>query len=256
MTTPEPVEAPNMEPRTKLSGRVVKITLAGAVLDIGQKVPGVVHISQLRKDPVNKVEDVLHEGQAVDAWVRRVRSDRVELTMIEPLGYDWREIQPEMVVKGRVTRVEPYGAFVEFGAERPGLVHVSELTHGYVKSAAQLVKQGDEVEAKVLEVDRKKRQIRLSMKALLPEPVSEEQPRAEAKRGSKRAPKRQPAEELTELEAPKEPELTAMQVAWQEALERSKAEARARPPKAAKALSKEQDEIVKRTLENRLPTGS
>ena len=104
--TNETASAVALEPKTKLSGKVVKITLAGALVDVGQELPGVIHISQIQKDPVNKVEDVLKPGQSVDTWVRRVRKDRIELTMIEPLGLEWGEIQPEMVVKGKVIRLD------------------------------------------------------------------------------------------------------------------------------------------------------
>ena len=82
-------------------------------------------------------------------------------------------------VKGKIVRLEKFGAFVEIGAERPGLVHISEMAHGYVKVPGDVVKEGDEVEAQVLEVNRRKKQIKLSMKALLPEPeeVVEEKPK-------------------------------------------------------------------------------
>ncbi len=179
MTTPDSAQAVALEPKTKLSGKILKTTLAGALVDIGQSVPGVIHISQLQQEAVNKVEDVVKEGQTVEVWVRRVKKDRIELTMIEPLAYEWKEIQPEMIVKGKVTRIETYGAFVDFGAERPGLIHVSELTRGYVKTASEVVKEGEEIEAKVLDVDRRKRQIRLSMKALQPEIVEEAKPERE-----------------------------------------------------------------------------
>src|SRR5512144_2610411 len=168
MTTPDNA-AVTLEPKTKLSGKVLKTTLAGALVDVGQSIPGVIHISQLSKDPVNKVEDIVKEGQTVEVWVRRVKKDRIELTMIEPLALEWKEIEPDMVVKGKVVRLESYGAFVDIGAERPGMVHVSELAHGYVKTPGEVVKEGDEVEAKVLDVNRKKKQIKLSMKALEPE---------------------------------------------------------------------------------------
>src|SRR5574338_1038416 len=182
MATPDTALVSAIEPKTKLSGKVIKTTLAGALVDVGLEIPGVIHISQLQKDPVNKVEDVVKEGQTVDVWVRRVKKDRIELTMIEPLGLEWREIQPDMIVKGKVVRLETYGAFVDIGAERPGLVHVSELTRGYVKTPSEVVKEGDEVEAKVLDGDRRKRQIRLSMKALIPEPVEEEKPQREERK--------------------------------------------------------------------------
>ena len=161
MTTPEIASIPALEPKTKLSGKVLKTTLAGALVDVGQSIPGVIHISQLSKDAINKVDDVVKEGQMVDVWVRRVKKDRIELTMIQPLGLDWKEIEPDMIVKGKVVRLETYGAFVEIGAERPGMIHVSELAHGYVKTPSEIVKEGDEIEAKVLEVDRKKKQIKL-----------------------------------------------------------------------------------------------
>ncbi len=257
MTTPDSVPAVTLEPKTKLSGKILKTTLAGALVDIGQSVPGVIHISQLQQDAVNKVEDVVKEGQTVDVWVRRVKKDRVELTMIEPLAFEWKEIVPDIVVKGKVVRIETYGAFVDFGAERPGLIHVSELTRGYVKTASEVVKEGDEIEAKVLDVDRRKRQIRLSMKALQPEPeVEEVKPEREDRRkgDGKRKGKKQEESFEMEAEAPTEPQFTAMQLAWQEALERSKGRNKIRT-KSYKSTSEEQEKLFNRTLEKRVPTG-
>lgn len=243
-----------LEPKTKLTGKVVKTTLAGALIDLGQPVPGVVHISQLSKDAVNKVEDVVKEGQMVEVWVRRVKKDRIELTMIEPLALEWKEIEPDMVVKGKVVRLESYGAFVEIGAERPGMIHVSELAHGYVKTPSEIVKEGDEVEAKVLDVNRKKKQIKLSIKALEPE-IEEFKPvKKENRRGGKPG-FRKEAEEAVQPEEPKEPELTAMQIAWQEALNRSGDSKDFKIKKNKTAVSQEQEEILNRTLEKRLPTG-
>ncbi len=247
-------------PKTKLSGTISKITLAGALVDVGQELPGVLHISQIQKDPINKVEDVLKPGQRVETWVRRVKKDRIELTMIEPMGMEWGEIQPEMVVKGKVVRLETYGVFVDFGAERPGMVHVSELTRGYVKTPGEVVKEGDEIEAVVLEVNRKKKQIRLSMKALMPEVVEEEKPARESKkpRGGKRGKKQEENQEILD-ETPKEPELTAMQIAWQMAMDRSKTKdggvSKSGKAKPIKTTSSEQEDILNRTMEKRLPTG-
>lgn len=252
----ETTPAAALAPKTKLSGTIAKITLAGALVDVGQEVPGVLHISQIQKDPVNKVEDVLKIGQTVEAWVKRVKKDRVELTMIEPLGMEWSEIQPEMTVKGKVVRLETYGAFVDFGAERPGMIHVSELTRGYVKTPNEVVKEGDEVEAMVLEVNRKKKQIRLSMKALMPEIVEEEKPARDPKkaRGGKRGRKQEESYEMVD-NTPREPELTAMQIAWQLAMDRSKAKDKPVKVKSAKSTPNEQADILNRTLEKQLPTG-
>jgi predicted RNA-binding protein with RPS1 domain len=261
MTTPDSALAVALEPKTKLSGKILKTTLAGALVDIGQSVPGVIHISQLQQDAVNKVEDVVKEGQTVEVWVRRVKKDRIELTMIEPLGFEWKEIVPDMIVKGKVVRLETYGAFVDFGAERPGLIHVSELTRGYVKTASEVVKEGEEIEAKVLDVDRRKRQIRLSMKALQPEVIEEAKPEREDRKprsagsGDKRRPKGKKEEDFhMEVEVSNEPQFTAMQMAWQAALERSKGRGKVRP-KSYKSATEEQEKLFNRTLEKRVPTG-
>jgi len=275
MTTPADTAVPGTElkPKTKLTGKVVKITLAGAVVDIGQNVPGILHISQIQADPVKRVDELLQVGQTIDVWVRRAKADRVELTMIEPLGMDWKDLKPETVLKGKVVRLETYGAFVEIGAERPGLVHISEMAHGYVKTPQEVVKEGDEIDVMVLDVDRKKKQIRLSIKATIAPPEEKEEiemprskrsfatpgggdPRersANKDRGAKRGGK--PKSEHFEMppSEPSEPEPTAFEMAWQAALDRQKAEKAAKSKKSKP--NQQQDDILDRTLKNRLPIG-
>jgi small subunit ribosomal protein S1 len=242
-----------LQPKAHLTGKVIKTTIAGAVVDIGQKVPGVIHISQLQKDSVNRVEDVIKVGQTIDIWVRRAHEDRIELTMVEPLMLEWREMKPDMVVKGKVERLETYGAFVNIGAERPGLVHVSEISHDYVKNPSEVLKVGDEVEAKILDVDRRKKQIRLSIKAAMPKPeeVLVEATKPEPRKGRGRKNKK---EEAIEESEPQEPELTAFQIAFQKAEERANKRTKVRKSKAD--TSREQEEIFNRTLENRPPSYS
>jgi small subunit ribosomal protein S1 len=241
-----------LQPKAHLTGKVIKTTIAGAIVDIGQKVPGVIHISQLKKEPVNRVEDVVQVGQTVETWVRRAHDDRIELTMVEPLMLEWREMKPDMLVKGKVERLEVYGAFVNIGAERPGLVHVSEMSHEYVKNPSEILKVGDEVEAKILDVDRRKKQIRLSIKAALPEPVEEnpvEEVRPEPSKGRNRKNKKQT--EIAEAPVePEEPELTAFQMAFQLAEERANKRSKIRKAKAQ--ATREAEDIFNRTLENRL----
>jgi ribosomal protein S1 len=203
-TTPSNFE--EIKRKTHYTGRVIKTTLAGAIVDIGLDIPGVVHISQLQKEPVNRVEDVVQVGQEVEVWVRRVypQKGRIELTMVKPLDLEWREIKKDMVVKGKVTRLEKFGVFVDIGAERPGLVHVSELTHDFIRSPEEVVKEGDEIDVKVLGVNRQKKQIKLSMKAL------EEKPVKAAKAAQKEAP---------EAGEKDQPVPTAMEFALREAME-------------------------------------
>ncbi len=239
--------------KTHFSGTVLKTSLAGAVVDIGIGVPGVVHISQLQVQPVNRVEDVVHTGQSVEVWVRRVfpKKNRIELTMIKPLDLEWREINKDMVLKGKVTRLEKFGVFVEIGAERPGLVHISEMTHGYIKSPGDMVKEGDEIEVKVLDINRQKKQIKLSMKALEEPPikVAKEPPQ----------PKEQPAKAAPVVEEAdkEEPVPTAMAMALREAMERSKERVVEQPKSKGKSKGRSDqiEDILERTLQSRSRSG-
>ena len=229
--------------KERYTGTVLKTTLQGALVDIGSEVPAFIHISQAVKDgdpkkPINSIEEVLEKGQKLEFWVKRVRKDRIELTMKEPLALEWREIKPGMTVKGTVIRLETFGAFVEIGAERPGLIHISELSHSYVRTPSEVVREGDEVETKVLEVNRRKKQIKLSIKALqeLPEQLSQ-------------------AAGVKEEEQAQEPDLTAMEIAMRQAMEKSEDEeatASKQKPRKKKDSSSEQDDILSRTLEKKI----
>jgi ribosomal protein S1 len=255
VATPENAEITELaevKRKMQFSGTVVKTTLAGAVIDIGVEIPGVVHISQLQKDPVNRVEDVVQVGQQVEVWVRRVepKRERLELTMIEPLPLEWREIEKGMVVKGKITRIEKFGVFVEMGAERPGLVHISEITHEYIKDPQQEVKVGDEVEAKVLDVNRRKKQIKLSMKALEEKPVYEQKPASKKKAKSSRPPEPEEQEEAIP---------TAMEMALREAMEKSTPDAAEESDQSdveEETTDPELDQILSRTLEHKVKTAS
>ena len=239
--TPNSIDEVNA--KDKYSGTVVKIMLAGAAVDIGIDVPGFIHISQLQSEKVNRVEDVVEEGQTVEVWVKRVypKKDRIELTMIEPLALEWREIKEGMEIKGTIERLEKYGAFVEIGAERPGLVHISELAHGYIRTPNDAVSEGDEVEVKVLSVNRRKKQIKLSMKALMEDPeklVAEAQKEVEAENN--------------------QPVPTAMEMAIRSAMERSQQDETAEDKSTKKGQSSNQEfeDIYSRTLERKVKTAA
>lgn len=250
----QPTTTTSLKPKQKFEGKVMKTSLQGAILDIGEKLPGFLHISQVvnaaKPDAIVKnLEEVIKVGDTITVWVRRVLKDHVELTMREPLGLEWREIQPDMVLTGKVVRLESFGVFVEIGAERPGLVHVSEISHNYVRVPYEVVKIGDEVNVKVLEVDKRKKQIKLSMKALQEAPEPEEvEPKRPAKKGK-------PKQEV-EVEAPAEeviPDPTFMEIALRQAMDRAekrKPEITSRI-KRAKGIDIEQDEIFDRTLKGK-----
>lgn len=247
----------DLQPKMKFTGKITKTTLAGAIVDIGLGVPGALHISQLQKEPVKRVEDVVQIGQEVEVWVKRVfpKKQRIELTMIQPLTLEWREIQKDMVLKGKITRLEKFGAFVDIGAERPGLVHISELTHDYIRKVEEVVKEGDEIEVKVLEVNRQKKQIKLSMKALEEKPEQVEKV-IQAKLDKKAKPgreKKEAAPAMASDEPAEEPIPTAMEMALREAMERV-SEAQAPSQKKRKPTSDKLEDILRRTLDNKVAT--
>ena len=157
----------SLAPKMRLTGTIKKVALYGAFVDVGTEHDGLIHISALSTERVNNVTDVVKEGDSVTVWVRRVdpAAGRLDLTMVEPLALEWEEIKPDMVFAGKVTKLERFGAFVDIGAERPGLVHISELAGHRVESVEEVVKPGQEVQVKVLAVDARKKQIKLSIKA-------------------------------------------------------------------------------------------
>lgn len=233
--TADPQSLSNLQADMHLHGKVVKIELFGAFVDVGIESPGLVHISKVQRGPVNRIEDILEEGQEVDVWVEKVdvNANRLELTMIRPIELKWNEIKPGLKVKGTVVRLETFGAFVDIGAERPGLVHVSEMSSEYVSDPKEVLKVEDEIEVVVIESDRKKKQIRLSIKA------------AEA------------IEEIEEDDEVEEPP-TAMEVALRKAMNEDAVpdSPEELEPARSKKHQNELEDILSRTLKQRVKTST
>jgi len=101
----------------------------------------------------------------------RLRNPRADVTSV-------KDLEPGMVLEGRVSNVTNFGAFVDIGVHRDGLVHISELSNRYVADPREAVKVGEIVKVKVLEVDRQRERIGLSIKALLPPPTDTGRPAA------------------------------------------------------------------------------
>lgn len=242
----EVVEVKNindLQKKMKLKGTVTRLELYGAFVDIGLDAPAILHISQL-PERVNRVSDVLSIDEEIAVWVDKVDTARnqVTVTMQQPLAVEWSDLAEGQVYEGKVVRLENFGAFVDIGAEKEGLVHVSELSHDYVKHPAEVIKAGDEVEVKVLGFSRKKRRINLSIKAL------QEKPEAQLDQLSMNEIE-YPAEEIEEEDMP-----TAMEMALRSAMGdagvniRSKQRGKKKKDRRA-ARRAQQEEIIMRTLE-------
>ena len=212
----------DLQPKMRLSGVVKETQLYGAVVDIGLEYDGVVHISQLAPRRVNRVSDVVQPGDEVTVWVTKVNSEkgRIGLTMVQPPQVDWNELEEGQIHTGTVTRMERYGAFVDIGAERPGLLHVREMSAGYVRSPSDLVQMGDQIEVRILKLDRRRHRIDLTTMGIADE--IEDEPEAE-------------------------PMMTSMEIALQRARAEQRAQSRRHGKHRSRDLS-EQEDILSRTL--------
>lgn len=154
-----------------LEGKVQRITDFGAFVDIGG-VDGLVHISQLSHEHVAKPSDVIEEGQTVLVKVLSVDYDneRISLSIKETQPGPWTNIEEKApkgeVLTGKVKRLVSFGAFVEVLPGVEGLVHISQISHKHINTPHEVLKEGQEVKVKVLEVNAKDMRLSLSIKDL------------------------------------------------------------------------------------------
>jgi transcriptional accessory protein Tex/SPT6 len=150
-------------------------------------------------------------------WIKKLDRDRnrISLTMIEPGKRTIRDLQKGEVVEGTVTRILPYGAFIDIGIGRDALLHVREMGEGFVAKPEDVVQVGQLVEVRVIEIARRRSRVDLSMKGLRPEP---ETPPQSSRSNAQPEPEPEPelVDEYAELEV-----LTPMQLAFKRAQEKS-----------------------------------
>src|SRR5215475_9870306 len=127
--TEKPSSINELEVGMELQGTVKRIELFGAFVDIGIGHDGLLHISQLGRANVRNVEDVVKPGEQITVYVLKVEpeTNRIALSLVKPPAMSWDDIKEGSTVTGTVVRLENFGVFVDIGAERPGMIHVSEL---------------------------------------------------------------------------------------------------------------------------------
>lgn len=156
-------------------GTVTRLADFGAFVDIGG-VEGLVHISKLSWSRVKHPKEVVQVGQKVKVKVEQAsaESGKISLSYRDTLEHPWKNVDQLFpngsVVKGVVSRLADFGAFVKVAPGVEGLVHISELAHHRVYSVKNHVQEGEEVEVKVLSVDPAAQKMSLSLKATLPAP--------------------------------------------------------------------------------------
>ncbi|MDN6596724.1 MAG: 30S ribosomal protein S1 [Lentilactobacillus parabuchneri] len=186
------VQAEKAEEREKLmetlhegdvvEGTVARLTNFGAFVDLGG-MDGLVHVSQIAYERVDKPSDVLKVGQQVKVKVLSVDFDRnrISLSIKQTLPEPWDGIEEKApvgsVLEGTVKRLVDFGAFVEVFPGVEGLVHISQIAHEHIDTPADVLKVGEKIQVKVLDVDTDRKRLALSIKALTDAPEEESKPK-------------------------------------------------------------------------------
>ncbi|MGD0738297.1 MAG: S1 RNA-binding domain-containing protein [Terracidiphilus sp.] len=169
----------------RVAGAVTRLMDFGAFVELEPGLEGLIHVSEMAWDrKVNHPSDVLHQGDRVDAIVLSVKpptasdAGRISLGLKQTLSDPWLEVERQFPVgsqiEGPVTKIMNFGAFVQIAPGADGLVHVSEIVADRrINHPRDVLREGQRVKALVLAIDSEKRQIKLSMKQLIPTSIDE-----------------------------------------------------------------------------------
>ncbi|NWK57534.1 30S ribosomal protein S1 [Verrucomicrobiaceae bacterium N1E253] len=158
---------------TLVKGEVRNLTAYGAFIGMEEGIDGMIHVSDLswtRK--INHPSEIIKKGDEVEAIVLSIdkENQRVSLGVKQLEGDPWSEIENSFkvgdLVKGAVAKIASFGAFVNLENDIDGLIHISQLAEGHVEKVKDVIKVGDEIEARVIKVDKVERRIGLSIKAV------------------------------------------------------------------------------------------
>ncbi len=167
------------EPGTEITGKVTKVTDFGAFIQLEEGVEGLVHVSELSWDHVDHPSDMLSEGDTVTAQVLEVdkQDRRISLSIKQSQKDPWHEFQElysvGAKVKGEISEIKDFGAFIKITDDIEGLIHVSEISQDKVETPQDALDVGEKVEAKIIGINDEKRQVRLSIRILKEESGSE-----------------------------------------------------------------------------------
>jgi len=178
----------SLEPGQVIEGTVQRLTPFGAFIDIGG-IDGLVHVSELSWQHVAHPKDVVSEGQSVRVKVLKVdaAAGKISLSVkaAEPGPWDTAADKFAVgdIVTGTVRRIVTFGAFVEIAPGVEGLVHISQISHRHIATPYEVLKEGQEVQAKVLDFNAAEKRVSLSIKE------TEEAPEQAPSSKPERAPK-------------------------------------------------------------------
>ncbi|MYH61192.1 MAG: S1 RNA-binding domain-containing protein [Caldilineaceae bacterium SB0675_bin_29] len=235
----------------EITGKVKQVTDFGAFVDIGAGRDGLVHISELTVGRVTNVKDIVEEGQSVTVWIKRLNRERnrISLTMISPDTKTIRDLQEGEIVEGVVSRMVPYGAFIDIGVGTDALLHVREMGSNYVEKPEDVVEIDEKLEVRIITLNRRRRHIDVSIKGLREEPEGDEADSAEMDAAQGEESEGQVVDKFENVEV-----LSPMELAFKRAMEAGGGEialpksTRRRKRRQHRARS-EQAQIIQRTLD-------
>ncbi|MGN1329172.1 MAG: bifunctional 4-hydroxy-3-methylbut-2-enyl diphosphate reductase/30S ribosomal protein S1 [Eubacterium sp.] len=205
-----------LEEGQKLTGTVKSLTSYGAFVDIGG-MDGMIHISELSWNRIKHPSEVVNVGDAVEVTIKKLDDETKKIS----LGFKKLEDNPWEILKrdypvgtdckAKIVGLSSFGAFANILPGIDGLIHISQISWERIKTPADVLAVGDEVDVRVTEVDFDKKRVSLSMKELIEKPeetiaeLAEEEPAAEEAEVAEEAPVEEaPAEEAVVEEAPAE----------------------------------------------------
>ena len=151
------------------TGVVKNLTDFGAFIDLGGA-DGLLHISEMSWGRIENPKKLFKSGQEVKVLVKEINGERIALTRKFPDENPWKDAETKFavgtVVSGKVARMTDFGAFVELEKGIDALLHVSQISRDHVNKPADVLEVGQEIEAKIVDLDVDSRKISLSMKAL------------------------------------------------------------------------------------------
>jgi small subunit ribosomal protein S1 len=165
----------------RVRGTVTRVTDFGAFVELEPGIEGLIHLSEMSwSKKVRKTSDVLKPNDSVEVVILGVNPEerRIALGLKQALGDPWADIEKKFpvggVAEGMVTSLTKFGAFVQLADDVEGMIHISDMSaEKRINHPQEVLKQGQAVRAQLLEVDGKKRRIRLGLKQLQPTSIDE-----------------------------------------------------------------------------------
>lgn len=164
-----------------VDGKVTGVVDFGAFVEFGPKLEGLIHISELAWQRIEDPRDVVKVGDEIKAKIIQVDGTKISLSMKRLVEDPWKQAVERytigQVVKGKILKINPFGAFVELDEHIHGLAHISELSHEMIRDPRDVVSTDETYKFKILTIDPKNHRLGLSLKALKEKPAEKkEQP--------------------------------------------------------------------------------